>query len=217
VNTAEEPRIVGAGEGFVVVEKPPGMLSVPGKGPEKSDCVATRVRAMFPAATGPLIVHRLDMETSGLIVLGLSPEAQRELSAQFEAREVEKVYTALLEGSVPRDEGIIDLPLRLDPDNRPYQLVDLDRGRGAVTRYRVVAREPDRTRVEFAPETGRTHQLRVHAATPRERCGLGCPIIGDVLYGHGRPGDRLMLHASRLAFRLPGGGARVEFVSAPPF
>jgi tRNA pseudouridine32 synthase/23S rRNA pseudouridine746 synthase len=217
VNTAEGLAIVGSGDGFVVVDKPPGMLSVPGKGPEKADCVAARVRAMFPAASGPLIVHRLDMETSGLIVLGLTPDAQRDLSAQFERREVEKAYTAVLEGSVPRDGGVIDLPLRLDVTNRPYQIVDLDRGREAVTRYRVVAREPDRTRVEFSPRTGRTHQLRVHAATPRERCGLGCPIVGDVLYGRGKPGDRLMLHASRLAFRLPGDGARVEFFSPPPF
>ena len=201
----------------MVVDKPPGMLSVPGKGPEKADCVAARVRAMFPEASGPLIVHRLDMETSGLMVLGLTPEAQRDLSAQFEAREVEKAYTALLDGDVARDDGLIELPLRLDVNNRPYQVVDFHRGREAITRYRVVAREPDRTRVEFYPQTGRTHQLRVHAATPRDGGGLGRPIVGDVLYGQGKPGDQLLLHASRLSFRAPGGGARLEFASPPPF
>jgi tRNA pseudouridine32 synthase/23S rRNA pseudouridine746 synthase len=207
----EDLTIVLEGSRFVVVNKPSGMLSVPGKGPEKQDCVASRVRAMFPRATGPLVVHRLDMETSGLLVLGLDEGAQRELSGQFERRETEKKYIALLEGSVARDEGEVSLPLRLDVDRRPYQIVDHVQGREAVTRYRVLSREIDRTRVEFVPLTGRTHQLRVHAAA-----GLGCPIVGDVLYG-GDSGERLMLHACRLAFVDPGTGRRVEVESPAPF
>jgi tRNA pseudouridine32 synthase / 23S rRNA pseudouridine746 synthase len=210
----EDPRIVLASERFVVVDKPTGMLSVPGKGPEKQDCVAARVRAGFPRATGPLIVHRLDMETSGLLVLGLDADAQRELSGQFERRETEKTYIALLDGSVVQDEGEIRLPMRLDIERRPFQVVDQVHGRQAVTRYRVLSREIDRTRVEFTPLTGRTHQLRVHAAA-----GLSCPIVGDVLYGRdgGVGGERLMLHASFLAFVDPGTGRRVEVQSPPPF
>jgi tRNA pseudouridine32 synthase/23S rRNA pseudouridine746 synthase len=207
----DDLRIVLAAERFVVADKPSGMLSVPGKGPEKQDCVASRVRARFPGATGPLIVHRLDMETSGLLVLGLDAEAQRELSGQFERRETQKRYIALLEGSVAQDQGEITLPIRLDVDRRPYQIVDHEQGREAVTRYRVLSREIDRTRVEFTPLTGRTHQLRVHAAS-----GLSCPIVGDVLYGRDS-GERLMLHASWLAFVDPGTGRRVEVESPGPF
>ncbi|MCC6661046.1 MAG: RluA family pseudouridine synthase [Phycisphaerales bacterium] len=211
----DQLRIVHATAEIVVVDKPPGLLSVPGKGPDKADCVAARVRAAFPAACGPLIVHRLDMETSGLMVLGLTTGAQRELSRQFESRDVEKSYTALVRGSPGRDEGEISLPLRADVSHRPFQVVDRIHGRAAVTRYRVLVRETDRTRIWFLPVTGRTHQLRVHAAAAGG--GLGCPIIGDVLYGDGRPGDRLMLHASGLSFRPPGGGARMGFTSPVPF
>jgi tRNA pseudouridine32 synthase/23S rRNA pseudouridine746 synthase len=207
----ENPRIILQGERFVVVDKPSGMLSVPGKGPQKQDCVAARVRAMFPGATGPLIVHRLDMETSGLLVLGLDEDAQRDLSGQFERRTTDKRYTAILEGSVVQDVGDITLPIRLDVDRRPFQIVDHVQGREAVTRYRVLSREIDRTRVEFTPLTGRTHQLRVHAAA-----GLACPIVGDVLYGRDS-GERLMLHASWLAFVDPGTGRRVEVESPAPF
>lgn len=204
--------VVQATTRYVVVDKPAGMLSVPGKGPDKADCVASRVRAMFPAATGPLVVHRLDMDTSGLLVLGLDPDAQRDLSMQFERREVDKAYIALLDGVVAGDSGVIDLPIRLDVDRRPIQIVDHVRGRSAVTRWRVLAREIDRTRVLMEPATGRTHQLRVHAAE-----GLGCPIIGDVLYGDPSSGPRLMLHAGALSFRGPGARARVTFRSPTPF
>lgn len=203
--------VIHAAPRYVVVEKPAGLLAVPGKGEHKQDCVPSRVRAMFPHARGPLIVHRLDMETSGLMVLGLDADAQRDLSAQFERRDVEKSYTALVSGSPRDDNGVIDLPMRLDASRRPYQVVDPVRGRPALTRWRVLAREIDRTRLELLPMTGRTHQLRVHCAA-----GLRCPIIGDVLYGDGA-GERLMLHASRLSFREPGAGARVEFTSAAPF
>jgi tRNA pseudouridine32 synthase/23S rRNA pseudouridine746 synthase len=220
----ESPRVLHDGGRYVVVEKPPWMLSVPGKGPAKADCVAARIASRFPAARGPLIVHRLDMETSGLMVLGLDEDSQRELSAQFEARLVEKQYVALLGATgVPSsarpcpdpvaatDSGEVSLPLRPDLANRPHQIVDPVHGREALTRWRILARETDRVRVLFEPRTGRTHQLRVHAAI-----GLGRSIIGDVLYG-GEPADRLMLHASRLSFLEPGTRTRIEFESRPPF
>lgn len=204
-------RIVHATERYAVVDKPPGMLSVPGKGEARQDCAASRVRAMFPACRGPLVVHRLDMETSGLLVFGLDEEAQRELSGQFERRAVGKRYVALLEGQLGADGGEIDLPLRADVERRPVQIVDHALGRPALTRWRVVLREPDRTRVAFEPLTGRTHQIRVHAAS-----GLKAPIVGDALYG-AEPAERLMLHAAGLWFREPGSDRRVEFVSSPPF
>ncbi|MBL9031952.1 MAG: RluA family pseudouridine synthase [Phycisphaerae bacterium] len=203
-------RIVHADDRFVVVDKPAWLLSVPGKA--EPDCVADRVATLFPNATGPLVVHRLDMETSGLLVLGLDPDAQRDLSAQFEARIVEKAYVALLAGDpLPTDRGVIDLPLRPDLDRRPYQIVDPVHGRPARTAWRTLAHEIDRLRIAFEPETGRTHQIRVHAAL-----GLGRPIVGDSLYG-GPPADRLMLHAERLSFLAPGTSRRVEFVSPAPF
>jgi tRNA pseudouridine32 synthase/23S rRNA pseudouridine746 synthase len=206
--------LIGRGEGWVVVDKPPGMLSVPGKGPGKEDCAAARVLRLFPGATGPLVVHRLDMETSGLMVFGLTQAAQRTLSGQFERRETQKAYIALLAGpgahALP-DSGEVSLPVRADIENRPVQIVDHTRGREAVTRWRIVSREVDRVRVRFEPITGRTHQLRVHAAA-----GLRAPIIGDPLYG-GEPAPRLMLHASELSFLDPGSGRRVAFSSAVPF
>lgn len=196
------------------------MLSVPGKGPDKADCAISRVRNMFGHTSGPMVVHRLDMDTSGLLVIALDPFTQRELSRQFEQRLTSKRYIALLEGGVTHDAGEINVPLRPDIDNRPHQIVDFVHGREAVTRYRVLAREIDRTRVEFEPLTGRTHQLRVHAALPRtlpdgHLGGLGCPIVGDVLYG--TPGGRLMLHASRLELLDPGTGSRLRFESPAPF
>jgi tRNA pseudouridine32 synthase / 23S rRNA pseudouridine746 synthase len=207
----EEMRVILATDRFVVIDKPSGLLSVPGKGEHKQDCVPARVRLLFPKATGPLVVHRLDMETSGLLVLGLDADAQRELSGQFERRETEKRYIALLRGDVAQDQGEVSLPIRPDIDNRPYQIVDHVHGRPAITRYRVLSREIDRTRVEFTPVTGRSHQLRVHAAL-----GMGCPIVGDVLYGDGE-GERLMLHAAELGFREPGTQRWVEARSPAPF
>ncbi|CAE7232730.1 rluA [Symbiodinium necroappetens] len=199
---------------FVVVDKPPGLLSVKGKGPDKTDCVAERVRAHFPDATGPIVVHRLDMDTSGLLVLALDADAQRDLSKQFEARTVHKTYTALLDGTLEPDEGTIDLPIRADIDNRPMQIHDPERGKPSLTNFRVLARENGTTRVEFTPITGRSHQLRVHAAHP---LGLGLPILGDVLYGDEHSAPRLMLHATTLEFDDPGTRERVRARSDAPF
>jgi tRNA pseudouridine32 synthase/23S rRNA pseudouridine746 synthase len=204
--------VIRRGEGYVVVEKPAGVLSVPGIGPEKQDCVIARVRTMAPDASGPMMVHRLDMDTSGLLIVATTPPAQAFLSREFEERRVEKRYTALCDGVVRDDAGIIDLPLRMDVENRPYQIVDAASGKSAVTRYRVLSREVDRTRVLFEPITGRTHQLRVHAAK-----GLGCPILGDVLYGDEDSAPRLMLHAGWLRFREPVGERWVEVESPTPF
>lgn len=210
-------RVVGRGQRWVVVEKPSMLLSVPGRGEHKSDCVAARVAAMFPDATGPLTVHRLDMETSGLMVFALSARAHAKLSRQFQHRKTGKSYIALLAGEVEGDEGEVDLPLIVDWPNRPRQHVNYERGRPAQTLWRVIAREDGRTRVEFRPETGRTHQLRVHAATPREWGGIGAPILGDVLYGDPGSAPRLMLHAAHLAFWEPFLGDWRKFYSDPPF
>ncbi|MBS0195274.1 MAG: RluA family pseudouridine synthase [Planctomycetes bacterium] len=214
---SEALPIIAQGDSFVVIEKPSGLLSVPGKGPNKQDCVAARVRAMFPSATGPLIVHRLDMETSGLLVFGLSPDAQRELSRQFEQRTTTKAYISLLTGLLANDEGEVSLPIRADIDNRPHQIVDHVHGRPSLTKYRVLAREIDRTRVRFEPVTGRAHQLRVHAAVPISLGGLGAPILGDPLYGDAASAERLMLHAAELSFNDPISGRRVECRSPTPF
>jgi tRNA pseudouridine32 synthase / 23S rRNA pseudouridine746 synthase len=210
-------RVVREGRRFVVIDKPAGLLSVPGKGADNQACAAGWVREQFPRASGPLVVHRLDMDTSGLLVFGLDEAAQRALSAQFEARSVHKRYVALVDGLMQRERGVIDAAMRLDPENRPVQVIDPVHGRAATTEFAVLSLETDRTRVELVPRTGRTHQLRVHCAL------IGHPIVGDVLYGRvdargerGTDAERLMLHASELAFDDPDGG-RVEACSAVPF
>lgn len=227
--------VVRQSETWVVIDKPAGLLSVPGKGdePRKKDCVPVRVAAMFPRATGPLVVHRLDMDTSGLMVVGLTADAQRALSKQFEERRTEKRYVALLDGELVHpsgESGEIDVPMRLDPDHRPWQVMCSLHGRRAVTRWRVMAREIDRTRVSLEPVTGRAHQLRVHAALPQAWGGLGRCIQGDVLYGSGYRGPwpeaergemsaapRLMLHAAMLEFSDPETCERVRCESVVPF
>lgn len=200
---------------WVVIDKPAGLLSVPGKGEGKQDCAAARVRGAFPRATGPLVVHRLDMDTSGLLVFGLDEEAQRRLSGQFERRRVDKAYIALVAGVPGAERGVIDAPMRLDVDNRPVQVIDPEQGREARTRWEVLALEPAGTRVRLIPETGRTHQLRLHCAH------AGWPILGDVLYGPqpetAESAPRLMLHAAELAFDDPTDGRRVAACSRAPF
>jgi tRNA pseudouridine32 synthase/23S rRNA pseudouridine746 synthase len=208
--------IIHAAPRFVVIDKPPGLLSVPGKpvpgGPDNQDCVAGRIRAMYPHARGPLTVHRLDMETSGLMVLGLDEGAQRSLSMQFEQRRVGKAYTALVADRPASDSGRITLPIRPDVDRRPHQIVDFVHGRAATTDWFIVSAAPP-TRLRLVPVTGRTHQLRLHLAHPD---GLNSPILGDRLYG-GPPAPRLMLHAHHLAFDDPDDGHRIEVESPAPF
>ena len=196
---------------LLVVNKPAGMLSVPGKTGQAS--VLTLLQERYPDATGPILVHRLDMATSGLLLAAKDKDTHALLQKQFEGRTVKKRYIALLEG-IPQAEpkGFIRLPLRPDFDNRPLQMVCYEYGKPAVTRYEIMDTENDRTRMAFYPETGRTHQLRVHAA---HREGLNCPIVGDPLYG--QPADRLYLHAERLEFRHPVTGQRLQIQKEAPF
>ncbi len=212
-----ELEVVHARENWAVVVKPAGLHSVPGRGAAKQDSVETRVRALFPRATGPLMVHRLDLETSGLLVVGLTRPAHRALSRQFMQRKVGKDYVAEVAGLVAEDEGAVSLPLTVDWPRRPRQKVCPVEGRPARTLWRVLARRPRATRLGFRPLTGRTHQLRVHAATPREEGGLGHPILGDSLYGDPASAPRLLLHAWRLAFWAPTTGEWVKFESPVPF
>lgn len=197
-------------EWLTVVCKPEGMLSEPGK--LLNDSALSRYLARHPEATGPVLVHRLDQETSGLLVFAKDKATHKELQRQFAEREVRKEYVALLEGVVERDHGVIDLPLRPNADDRPRQVVDHERGKPAVTAYRVLERRPaGRTLVLFMPRTGRTHQLRVHASHVG---GLGCPIVGDMLYG--QAARRLMLHAASLTFTHPATGEQLTFKSPAP-
>lgn len=201
---------------IVVINKPGGLLSVPGRGPEKQDCAATRLRQHFSNMIDQPAVHRLDMYTSGLMVFAITTGAHRFLSGQFEKRMVVKKYTAVVEGIIEGISGDIHLPFRLDPDNRPLQIYDPIHGKMGITKWQKIETTEINTRIEFIPLTGRTHQLRVHAAHPRPK-GLGFPIVGDSLYGRGKEGDQMMLHASYLQFLHPETSTYLEFHSPPPF
>jgi tRNA pseudouridine32 synthase/23S rRNA pseudouridine746 synthase len=181
---------------LVVVNKPAEFLSVPGKNIE--DSVFLRMRLQFPEASGPLIVHRLDMSTSGLMLVSKSKDVHKHLQRQFIKRQVKKRYVALLDGLIEQDKGTVNLPLRVDLDDRPRQLVCYEHGKYAITEFEVIDRTEGKTRVHFYPITGRTHQLRVHSA---HVLGLKTPIIGDDLYGI--KGDRLHLHADQIEFTHP--------------
>lgn len=207
---ALELEILYEDETLLLVNKPAGLLSVPGK--EESDSVYLRIKRLRPEATGPMIVHRLDMSTSGLLLLAKNEETYKILQSQFLTRSVSKRYEALLEGEIQGESGIINLPLRVDLDDRPRQMVCYEHGKAARTEWTVVARTNGQTRVHFFPITGRTHQLRVHAAHP---LGLNTPIVGDELYGHA--GARLCLHAAELAFTHPQSGEQLRFVCAAMF
>ncbi len=200
--TAEQVEILYEDEWLWVVNKPAGLLTVPGRSGQVS--LWELMRKHLPAGNEPLVVHRLDMATSGVLVMAKTKEAHRNLQAQFKNHEVKKRYVAWLEGVVTSDEGVINLPLCLDPENRPYQIVSGKYGKKAITRYRVLDRTEKRTLIAFYPQTGRTHQLRVHAAHPR---GLNTPIVGDMLYGH--PAGRLYLHAEQIEFRHPVTGKMI--------
>lgn len=217
---ADEPRVVFEDPWLVVVDKPCGLLSVPGRHAQLRDSVLVRLRERYPDATGPLIVHRLDLDTSGLLLAAKDADTHAALQRQFARREVDKRYAAWLAGPVAGDAGVIELALRVDLDDRPRQIHDPVHGKAARTEWRVIGRTADRTRVALVPRTGRTHQLRVHAA---HALGLGTPIVGDRLYGRadgdagGDGADRLLLHAEALAFLHPRTGARIELERPAPF
>lgn len=194
-----------------VINKPAGMLSVPGK--EDAVSVYSLMREQYPEADGPLTVHRLDMATSGLMLIAKTKRVHQNLQAQFKNRLVRKRYVALLEGIVPKDKGTVDLPLCLNPLDRPRQMVHTEHGKPAITDYQVLERlDGKRTRIAFYPRTGRTHQLRIHAAHP---LGLHCPIIGDELYGE--KADRLYLHAEYLEFTHSITGETVRITKEAEF
>lgn len=210
----QEIEIIYSDSKIVVVNKPSGLLSVPGKGPENQDCVVTRIQSMFPECRKFPSVHRLDMDTSGLLVLGFTAHAVSDLMEQFRNRQVKKSYEALLEGIIEEDKGIIELAFRLDPDNRPYQVYDPEQGKLGITHWEKLGIENGCTRVKFVPLTGRTHQLRVHSAHEK---GLGIPIVGDRLYGKGTGPGQLKLHARYICFEHPKTKEKMEFDCPPPF
>ena len=205
-------KILYEDEWIVAVEKPSGMLSVPGK--NDLDSVQQRLRLMYPDATGPLVVHRLDMATSGILLAAKDKDVHARLQSQFETRSISKEYIAILDGVPSQEFGIIDLPICLNPLDRPRQMVDFENGKPAITEYKVECIKDGRAKVVFKPHTGRTHQLRVHSA---HVLGLGCPISGDELYGNPDSASRLCLHASRLVFRHPVSDKDIEIVSPSPF
>lgn len=203
-------EIIYEDEYLCVINKPSEFLSAPGK--HITDSVQERMKAKYPHSTGPLIVHRLDMSTSGLIVIGKTKEIYTQLQSQFVKRTVKKRYVALLAGIVKDDAGYIDLPLQLDINNRPYQKVCHEYGKSARTRYEVIERKDGKTKIHFYPITGRTHQLRVHAA---HTDGLNAPIVGDDLYG--KKDKRLHLHAEMITFTHPISGEVISLHVAPEF
>ncbi|MEL7150586.1 MAG: pseudouridine synthase [Pseudomonadota bacterium] len=194
----------------LVVGKPHGLLSVPGKGAHLSDCLLSRVQAAYPHA---LLVHRLDRDTSGVMVFALTPHAQRHLGLQFEKRQVRKTYVARVAGAVEDKTGAIDLPLIVDWPNRPKQKVDHETGRPALTEWRRLKVSEAESRLRLFPKTGRSHQLRVHCLA------MGHPILGDPFYATGPARDhpRLMLHSENLRFRHPDGGKAMSFSLKTPF
>ena len=204
------PQIVFHDAHVVLVDKPSGLLSVPGKGEALADCLITRVQRVFPEA---LLVHRLDRDTSGIMVFALTRAAQRDLNLQFEERQTKKVYVARVWGRLAEKTGRVDLPIGVDWPNRPLQHVDPVAGRPALTEWRVVRYEEQATRVRLMPLTGRSHQLRVHMQS------LGHPILGDPFYATGAARDfpRLMLHAESLRFRDPTTGKGVTHTAPCPF
>jgi tRNA pseudouridine32 synthase/23S rRNA pseudouridine746 synthase len=200
---------------LLVLEKPSGLLAVPGRGPGLQDCLAARAQAAVPGAR---VVHRLDRDTSGLMVMALDADAQRFLSGQFERREVRKVYITVVRGLPADDEGLVDLPIARDPSRPPRYRIDREQGRPSLTRWRVVARMADHSRLRVEPLTGRSHQIRLHLAT------IGHPVLGDPLYGDATPcpiagqsAGRLLLHATELTLVHPTHVRPVTWTSPCPF
>lgn len=203
-------QILYQDEAILVLSKPSGLLSVPGKAPEHQDSLQLRVQRVFPTAR---TVHRLDMATSGLLVMALTADAQRSLNWQFERRQTQKHYIAVLEGRLKAQSGVVDLPLICDWPNRPKQMVCFQRGKAAQTLFEKMAVEDDLTRVRLTPITGRSHQLRVHMQW------LGHPICGDKFYGTApdEKTERLQLHAEMLGFHHPETGRWLQFQTPAPF
>ena len=211
--TVQNHAVLYVDDDLIVVDKPTRLLSVPGRGEDKQDCLIARVKIDYPDA---LIVHRLDFDTSGLVVLARGKVMHRRLSIAFQEREVDKRYVAVVDGKMMAANGEVNLPLLVDWPNRPLHKVDFDNGKPSLTRFRRLAYDAatQSTRVELIPETGRTHQLRVHMQA------LGHVILGDPLYAEGEArgkADRLLLHAEFLAFNHPQDGRRLEFSALPPF
>ncbi|MDP4991562.1 MAG: RluA family pseudouridine synthase [Marivita lacus] len=195
---------------ILIVNKPAGLLSVPGKTPELADCLIARLEIAYPQV---LLVHRLDRDTSGVMVFALTPHAQRHLGLQFEKRQTKKTYLARVAGRMEPKTGTVDLPLIVDWSNRPLQMVDPENGKPAVTDWRVMKASDVESRVQLYPLTGRSHQLRVHMLS------LGHPILGDPLYASetAEQYPRMMLHAEELRLRHPDGGAGMKFRVKAPF
>jgi tRNA pseudouridine32 synthase/23S rRNA pseudouridine746 synthase len=217
VQVAPGFELVHADASLLVLDKPAGLLSVPGRGEDKQDCLSTRVQQRYPDA---LVVHRLDMATSGLLLMARSTAIQRALGTLFERRQVDKRYVAVVDGDlaapVAGGWGLIDLPIAVDWPRRPLRIIDAENGKASQTRWRVLARDAAArsTRLELAPLTGRSHQLRVHLQA------IGHPILGDALYGDAAVqarAPRLLLHAGRLGFVHPVSAEMLQFESAPPF
>ncbi len=205
-----DPPILHVDDDILAVDKPAGLLSVPGRGPDRADCLIERLRAQFPQV---LLVHRLDLDTSGVIVFALTPQAQAHLGRQFEHRRVQKRYVARVAGHPEGGKGQIDLPLIVDWPNRPRQKVCHETGRAAHTAWRLMRLEGENARVRLTPRTGRSHQLRVHMQA------LGHPILGDPLYAEGAAAahPRLMLHAEELRLTHPQSGLPLKLRAPVPF
>ena len=203
-------NVIFEDEWLIVVNKPAGMLSIPGK--LSSDSLQERVQRLRPGEEPPMIVHRLDMATSGLLIFAKTKEVHKRMQALFKTHDIKKQYTAILDGKIQINSGEIRLPLILNPKERPLQMVSFAHGKSAITRFEVVSCSEGKTRVHFYPITGRTHQLRIHAAHPE---GLNTPILGDTLYG--TPADRLYLHAETLDFTHPITGKHIHLATPCPF
>jgi len=208
----QEPlKIIHEDAHIIVVSKPAGLLSVPGKGEHLADCLAARVQAAFP---GALVIHRLDMDTSGVLIMARNKDAQANIGKQFERRKTRKVYIADIWGAPAESSGLVDLPLRCDWDNRPRQMMCHEQGKPAQTRWEIIGQHERGARVKLEPITGRTHQLRVHMQA------LGFPILGDCFYAHEQAQNaakRLHLHAQSLTLHHPDGGDLITFEDAAGF
>ena len=204
------PPVLYQDDYLIALNKPCGMLSVPGRGPEKIDSLAHRVQCHYPEAK---VVHRLDCYTSGVMLFALGIENQRELNRQFRDREVDKEYIAMVRGVVDEESGVMDQPMRLDVDNRPIQIIDYEQGKPCETHWRVIERLSETTRLLLKPITGRSHQLRVHCMV------MGYPIVGDHFYGIHDDADAevMLLHAERIEFTHPSSGERVVVIAPCDF